>query len=129
MEINIIKTDGHTLPAEVEVKGVILGVMDDFSMIPVENLDRSSGEFSYLRDENLSWDAMFQGNPDKETKLIRTGDWSYEAYGKIISINPVVADFGLFKLEVGYITNDTRCVGEWIFEKIERLDLTYYSKI
>lgn len=68
---------------------------------------------------------MFSGNPKHEKKLVRIGDWSYEAYGQITSINPVVADFGLLSLELGELTNDPRCLGEWIVEKIDRLELTF----
>ena len=125
MKIEIIKTDGFGLLAEIRIGEQVLGVMDEFSMIELEYLEISEPEFSYLSLEGLSWELMFGGNPNQEKKLVRTGDWSYEAYGQIISINPVFADFGLFTLELGNFTNDDRCVGEWIVEKIDRLELTF----
>lgn len=128
MNIKIISTEGYALPAVIEVDGVKLGVMDNFSMMPSESIDPSSGEFSYLEDDDWGWDQMFQGNPDKEMKLVQTGDWSYDAYGQIKSINPVIADFGIFSLDLGEITNDERCIGEWIQEKVTRLDFWFNSK-
>ncbi len=125
MKVEIIKTEGYGLLAEVRVGEQLLGVMDDFSMVPVEQLSYAEPEFSYLGLEEYSWEQMFSGNLRQEKKLVRTGDWSYEAYGQIVSIKPVIADFGLFKLELGDFTNDQRCIGEWIVERIDRLDLTF----
>lgn len=127
-EIGLIKTDGYGLLAEVIIGGQVLGVMDDFSMIQPELILNSEPEFSHLSLEGYTWEQMFSGNPDKKKMLVRTGDWSYEAYGQIISIKPVVADFGIIVLELGDFTNDERCIGEWIVEKIDRLDLTFRTK-
>ena len=128
MEIEILKTDGYGLLAEVRFGAQVLGVMDDFSMIQPESIDYSEPEFFHLSIE-YSWGKMFSGNPAKKKMLVRTGDWSYEAYGQIVSIKTVVADFGLFFLELGNFTNDERCIGEWIVEHIDRLDLTFRTKV
>lgn len=103
--------------------------MDDFSVMPADvELDYGNPEFSHLGTDNHTWEQMFGGNADHRKELVRTGDWSYDAYGQIISIKPVVADFGLFRLTLGDFTNDERCVGEWILEKIQRLDMTLNAK-
>lgn len=73
--------------------------------------------------DDVSWDVTFSGNSNKEIKLVRKGDWSYEAYGKVLSINPVVIDFGEFELNTGNWTNDSKVVGEFVYWKIERLDI------
>ena len=125
MEVEVLKTDGYGLLAEVRVGDQILGVMDDFSMIPAEYMRKTEPEFSYLGLEEYSWEQRFSGNPHHDKKLVRTGDWSYDAYGQIVSIKPVVADFGLVTLEIGDFTNDERCIGEWIVEWIDRLELTF----
>jgi hypothetical protein len=129
MEIKIIKSDGYGLLAEVEIDEQCFGVMDDFSMIPPEYIDYSRPELSHLTIDGYPWEMMFNGNPNKEKKLVRNGDWTYNAYGQITSICPVVADFGLFTLELGNFTTDQRCVGEWIVEKIDRLILTFRTKL
>ncbi len=72
---------------------------------------------------NVSWEERFSKNNSRLKSLVHTGDWSYDAFGQIISINPVVADFGDIKLELGNFTHDSRVIGEYIYERIERLDI------
>lgn len=129
MKLKIFKSEGYGLQAEVEVDGQRLGVMDDFSAMPAGvDLDYENPEFSHLGSDSHTWEQMFGGNADHRKELVRTGDWSYDAYGQIVSIAPVVADFGLFRLTLGDFTHDERCVGEWILEKIQRLDMTLNAK-
>ena len=80
-------------------------------------------EFDHL-EEGFSWEDVFQGNPHKKKCLISTGEWSYDAFGQIISINPVKADFGPIILALGEWTHDERVVGEYIHWKISRLDIS-----
>lgn len=102
--------------------------MDDFSGFDPAHVDQSSPEFDILQFEDQSWEAMFNGNPEQKKELLRTGDWSYDGYGQIISVSPVVADFGDFTFEIGDFTTDERCVGEFIRVIIDRLDLTFRSR-
>jgi len=127
MNIEILTTEGRGLEARIGVGGLVLVVMDDFSATPAEAIDLDSPEFSYLTVEEGTWEERFSGNPSKQKKLVSTGGWSYDGYGQIVSIRPVITDFGLFKLDIGDFANDERCVGAWIRERIERLDLTFRS--
>ena len=127
MRIEILSTEGYGLEARVRVEGQVLVVMDDFSAIPTETIDHDSPEIGYLTMEGGTWEERFSGNPSKLKKLVSTGGWSYDGYGQIVSIRPVIADFGLIKLDIGDFTNDERCVGAWIRERIERLELTFRS--
>ncbi len=79
-------------------------------------------EFDHISDET-TWEERFNNNFEKKKCLIKTGNWSYDGYGQIISINPVVANFGQIELELGDWTNDKRVIGEYIFWKILRLDI------
>ncbi len=136
MSVKIINTEGYGLLAEVEVNGRRLHVMDDFSSLPGELCQRRGifpgklmhncqPEFDFLESEEpWTWEDMFLGNPKREKRLVRTGDWAYDAYGTVISIKPVVVDFGAIQLEIGDFTQDPRCVGEWVLVKIARLDMT-----
>lgn len=73
---------------------------------------------------DITWEERFQKNKEKKKCLIKTGErWSYDGYGQIISINPIIADFGDIKLELGNFAHDPRVIGEYIFEKIERLNV------
>ena len=80
-------------------------------------------EFTSL-DGDIAWDEMFSGNPKKEKKLLKIDNWTYEAYGQIISINPVCIDFGDIELETSNWTNDEAVVGEFLYWKIDRLDIS-----
>ena len=72
----------------------------------------------------IQWEVIFSENKDKRLCLDAELDFcSYAAYGKILSINPVIADFGDIKLEIGDWTNDKNVIGEYIYYKIERLDI------
>ena len=70
---------------------------------------------------DTEWNEMFGRNNERKQALISTGEWSYEAFGKIISVAPVVADFGGLELVVGPFTHDNRVIGEYIFTVIDRL--------
>ncbi|MFT4857285.1 MAG: hypothetical protein ACI9UV_000662 [Algoriphagus sp.] len=73
----------------------------------------------------LEWDAIFNGNTDKELKIEKSknSEWSYYGYGEIKLIDPITADFGDIQLELGNWTNDRKVVGEYIYWTIERLDI------
>ena len=71
----------------------------------------------------LEWETIFSENLEKEIKIERKGDWEYEAYGKVLSINPVNIDFGEFELNTGNWTNDKKIIGEYVYWKIDRLDI------
>ena len=81
-------------------------------------------EFDHL-EYPLEWDAIFKENKDNELRIEKeeNSDWSFCCYGKIISINPVIADFGDISLELGNWTHDPKVIGEFIYWKIERLDI------
>ena len=51
----------------------------------------------------LDWEIIFNKNIKSEKRIekVSNSDWSYYAYGKIIQINPVIADFGDISLEIG----------------------------
>jgi|SRR5690606_3599033 len=74
----------------------------------------------------LEWDKIFSENKKKEQKLERLPniDWCYYGYGRVKSINPIIVDFGDIKLDIGKWTNDPGIIGEFIFWKIERLDIS-----
>ena len=72
---------------------------------------------------DTTWDENFNNNSQKMKCLEQKGKWAFDGYGQIISINPVVANFGDIELELGDWTNDKRVIGEYIFWRISRLNL------
>lgn len=84
-------------------------------------------EFDAL-DYPISWEAIFSEN--KEQKLVlepAPETCAYYAYGKILTLSPIIADFGDLKLSIGDWTHDERVVGEYIYWKIDRLDIRRIS--
>ena len=72
----------------------------------------------------LEWEVIFSENKDQlKTIKADNGYCTYVAYGQILSINPVTVDFGDLVMEIGEWTNDERVVGEFIYWKINRLDI------
>jgi len=127
MEISLIETNGYALDAKVEIKGQVFIVMDDISypgknhtLGPVRNV-----EIGYLTVDPYAWNATFSGNPDHLKTLSHSDNWNYLGYGQILTINPVLIDFGIFTLEYDDLkTNDERCVGEYVVVKIDRLSIS-----
>ena len=79
-------------------------------------------EFSHISGDN-PWEEIFNNNPRENMCLVKINGWSYNGYGKIVSINPVIANFGHISLDLGDWTNDVRVIGEYIYWKILRLDI------
>lgn len=73
----------------------------------------------------LDWEIIFNKNIKSEKRIEKASnsDWNYYAYGKIKQINPIIADFGDISLEIGNWTNDPNVIGEYIYWKIDRLDI------
>lgn len=112
------KCDESTVVFSIESKKYhAFSGLDEFSCGEVADVC-----LDYL-DGNIAWEERFNRNTSQSRSLVHTGKWSYDGFGQIVSLNPVVADFGNIELELGYITHDTRCVGEYIYERIERLDI------
>jgi len=85
--------------------------------------DEIEVEIGFLDIDEISWDQMFKENPKLMKTMINRGGWNYDAYGEIVSINPVTVDIGDFNLEIGYISNDIKIIGEHIFFPITRLNI------
>ena len=119
-----ISTEGPYLEAIIEIEGRPVCVFDEFSV--GERTMPSSGtefeyEFSNFVDEDESWEEIFSSNPEQKIGIEQIQGWKYRAYGKIIDINPVRIDCGLF-IEDGVIdTHDARVIGEYVAFTITRL--------
>lgn len=127
MRARFISTEGPYLEAHIEVDGVRLCVMDEFS-ISEKNIftpgTEFGFEFTFLLDDEESWESIFSSNLDSTIGLRQISGWKYRAYGKIISINPVVIDCGLLKVEDVINTNDPKVIGELVAFTISRLGAT-----
>ena len=127
---HFISTEGPYLEAQIEIDGQRYYVMDEFSVdersIPAQGAEINF-EFSPLLDDNDSWESIFSGNPDNKIGLEQMSGWKYRAYGKIVSIKPVVVDCGLLKIEEVINSNDPNVIGESVAFTISRLGGYVYA--
>lgn len=70
-------------------------------------------------------EVSFGKNSSDDIKIVPSvaNRWSYHCCGKVISINPVIADCGDLQFELGDFTHDDRVVGNLIYFVIDRLDM------
>lgn len=80
--------------------------------------------FGCLEDDR-SAEEVLNGNPERVTKLEPNGAsaWSYEAYGPIVRLRPLVVDCGGIELELYPRFRDERLIGEYVRVGISRLDV------
>ena len=126
MDAVLIRSQGFALEAEIEVSGQRLCVMDSFSQ---PESPRSPGplrgcRLTALERDGWSWEEAFSGNRNKEKRLEALDGWSYVGYGQIVAISPTIVDVGVARLEVGPVTHDERCIGEYVQVQIDRLEMT-----
>jgi hypothetical protein len=122
----LIKTDGPWLEAEIAIGTERFVVMDEFS-IDARSSPSLGSEFRVelsagLINEEETWEFIFASNPEEKKCLEHLDGWRYHAYGEIISINPVVVDCGIIRVEDVVHTGDSRVVGAFVSFTIERLD-------
>lgn len=120
----LISTEGPYHEAVIETCGQRLHVMDEFSVCE-DACPRIGEEFEFefypFLGENEEWEAIFAGNPSGHVGLEHLGGWRYRAFGKVVGVNPVVVDCGLFTVEDVVSSSDARLVGESVAFIISRL--------
>ena len=117
-----IATEGAYLEAVIDVDGQRLHVMDEFGGAQLAAGAQVRLELSPMPSERDDWDAIFRANPDREQGLRRLDGWRYLALGVVVSVDPVVCDCGLLRLENPFTTHDARCVGAYVGVTLARLD-------
>ena len=120
----MISTEGPWLEAVIEVDGHRFTIMDEFSL-DAETCPKAGEqielEFSTLLLEDEPWKAIFAANPSRRVGLDHLGGWRYRAFGRVISIEPVVVDCGLLRIEDVVHTHDSRVIGEYVAFTVSRL--------
>lgn len=117
-----LASDGEYLEAVIEVDGQRLHVMDEFGGAQLAAGTQVQLELSPMPSEMDGWDAIFRANPGQEQGLRRLDGWRYLALGVVVSVDPVVCDCGLLRVENPFTTHDTRCVGAYVGVTLARLD-------
>jgi hypothetical protein len=122
--MKLISSKGPGGEALLEVSGQTVCVVDEISWdirTAPKPGDEFEFEFSNELDGNEPWEDLFCGNPDKRTGIEQIEAWEYLAFGKIISVDPVQVDCGVFVQPNVLHTHDPLIVGEFIGFKILRL--------
>ena len=122
MKAKLIKTDGDYLEAIVEIAGHEYIVMGEFNGKSINLGSELDIELSGNDLNDLDWDEIFTLNPSQEKRLQHIKGWTYFGLGEIVSVNPVIVDCGIIKIEDAFSTKDVKCLGEFIGLKINRLD-------
>lgn len=125
MKATLIRTGGPGREALLAIEGREYCVMDGFSWsaeYAPEVGTLFDVELSAELDDSWAWDKIFAANPDQRVGLETLGGWSYLAFGRIFSVNPVRVDCGILVEERAVFTHDFNVVGAFIGFRIERLD-------
>jgi hypothetical protein len=126
MDVRLESTEGLGRPAEVWVDEMLLTVCDNISE---PGRRRAPGEledvkFNYVSSEGFTWADAVAGNRKRTKVLVRVRNWTYEGYGRVVSIMPVVIDFGVLVMEDGNWCTDECLVGQWVKVPIDRLEIS-----
>ena len=125
MEVSMEYTAGRGQQAEVWVDGNLLTVCDSISAPDGKCPPGELGKvrFTYMSAAGMSWDQAVQGNRARKKRLEPVRGWSYAGYGQVVSVMPVVIDFGLMSMEDPNWTTDESLVGCYVKVAIDRLEI------
>jgi len=125
MEVRMETTAGLGKAAEVWLNGNLLTVCDNLSTAehrcPPGLLERV--EFTYVCNEARDWPQAVADNPAHRRILHSVKGWTYEGFGRVVSLMPTVIDFGLLKMEDPDWTSDESLLGAYVRIPIDRLEL------
>lgn len=118
-------TAGLGRKAEVWVNGRLLEVCDGVS--GAEQRCRpgrlEAAKLAYMTEEAIPWPQAVRGNPSRRRQLEHVRGWSYVGFGRVLSVMPVVIDYGLVTMEDPNWTTDETLVGSFVRVQIDRLEL------
>lgn len=118
-------TEGLGRVAEVWVDGTLLTVCDGIS---AQGVKCSPGPLEHVsfrlsRDEGLDWNEAVLNNRYKKISFDHVDGWSYYGFGRVLSVMPVVMDFGLFSLSDPEWSTDSGLVGLYVAVPVSRLEI------
>lgn len=119
----LISTQGVYLEAVILVDQQIYHVCDEFSLYSEKSKEQEGFDFEWSIEcsDDENWDEIFSNNSEQKYGLEHLEGWRYRAFGRIISIHPVVVDCQILQVEEIVSSNDERLIGEWVGFTICRL--------
>jgi hypothetical protein len=125
MEVRMETTRGLGKEAQVWVDGVLLTVCDNVSprggRCPAGVVE--DARFNYVTNEAFAWADAIAGNKGCRKRLDPVRGWSYAGLGQVVSVMPVVIDFGLLEMEDANWTTDGGLIGKYVSVAIDRLEI------
>ncbi len=118
----LVRSEGDDIALEMECTGRVR-VIAKGAPPPGWNGFRPGGKF-YFRDDVTADDdrpAVFCDNLEERYGFELIGPGRYMAYGRIISVDPVVVDCGPLQVEDIVRSSDRRLIGEWVAFMVGRL--------
>jgi len=126
VNVELVRTEGYGLEAEIELDGARLQVMDGVSTAeqaaapgPV-----SDPKFDVVMVEPGSWEQAAAANPGREKRLEHQWGWRYVGYGQVLATDPVRVDLGILVLELDFPADDPGREGDYVALAIDRIRLS-----
>jgi hypothetical protein len=118
-------TEGLGREAQVWVYDELLTVCDGISSpsnpCPPGLLEDAA--FKYVAQQGFSFEQAIHENPSRKKLLEHIHRWTYVGYGQVVSIMPVVIDFGLLKMEDPNWSTNESLVGQFLAVALDRLEI------
>ena len=126
MRVELLRTEGFGLEAEIEVDGCRLRVVDAVSG---PGRDATPGPvdapvFTAVVVAPDSWKRALEENPDRVKRLEPLWGWRYRGFAEIVSLEPLRADLGALVLELDFPPDAARSCGDFVALAIDRIRLT-----
>ncbi len=130
MEIRMEHTEGLGGLAEVWVDGTLLSVCDGVSVAdePCRPGLIESVQLQYVSLQSVSLALTAAENRSNKKYLDPVQQWTYVGYGQVVSIMPVVVDFGLVQMADSNWVTDESFVGRYVAVPIDRLEIVPANK-
>ena len=133
MQVVLVSDDGEEAGlVELKIHNTIfsamncLGYGESSQPCPVVG-DTFEPEFTCLYDDDVNWNSMLMGNPQEKMNLVKTGLWSYQVFGKVVSVSnsgdECMVDCGCCLLPAPIATDDSSYIGRYIEFKVSRLSV------
>jgi len=126
VDVVLIHTEGRAGPAQIEVDGQPLTVVDGISTVgaPAAPGPVRDPVFEAVVVEPDSWERAIAANPERLKRLEPLWGWRYRGYGEIVAVDPVRADLGRLVLELGLRADTPERLGSFVAVAIDRITLT-----
>ena len=118
-------TQGRGGRAEVWVDDALLTVCDGVSdaQQPCPPGELADVRFRYVTEAPVPLAETIGENPRRRKALEPAGNWAYIALGQVVSLMPVVIDFGLMRMEDAGWATDESLIGKFVRIHIDRLEI------